>query len=119
MNASTAGAIHDGGAKRASVGEPGEIGTTGTGSDVEISCTRRINHSTPSTAAPTNPTSGRYKKRSAMMLPIVISRFDVGRNTTKKNRMKNAAALLFFAHSQIANANTPITTNAASNPVVL
>src|SRR4051812_32446074 len=58
--------------------------------------TRDTIHSIASTNAPTNPTSGRYKKRSAMMLPIVISRLDVGRNATKKNRMKNDAALLRF-----------------------
>src|SRR5262249_16668630 len=38
-------------------------------------------------AAAQSPTDGRYKKRSAMMLPIVMSAFDVGNRVGKKKKM--------------------------------
>src|SRR5438105_15692190 len=35
-------------------------------------------------AAAQNPIEGKYRKRSAMMLPMLITRFDVGSSITKK-----------------------------------
>src|SRR5690242_14612435 len=54
-----------------------------------------------------NPTDGRYKKRSPMMLPIRISRFEAGERVAKKNAMEKNTSLLRRQDTIAATAAPP------------
>src|SRR6266853_3108962 len=64
----------------------------------------RRNAQTTSTA---NPTDGRYKKRSPMMLPIKIRRFEAGERVAKKKAMEKNTSLCLLQDTMAAPATAP------------
>src|SRR6266566_4904252 len=70
---------------------------------------------TPATRQPAKPIEGRYRNRSAMILPMINNRLEVGRSARKKKApKKHARGSLRYSHA--TSASMPVTPARAATP---